>query len=436
MRSAGRIATGLALVAGGVGSAQAVDEPLFYELSTGVRYTDNVYLLPEDGQTGTAATLGVILKGRQETGRLQYSADVDLDYLKYVTGHVPSEFLGQLAGLASYAILPENFSWSLDEHFGPVVTDYFLPPSPLNVQNVNVFDTGPDFHFRFSDFLTLRVSGRVGLDDYQRSPLDDERLSVESALEHSLSDVSVVGLGASREVVRYQNSINKPDDFDVNTYFVTYVTHGVRSTLNAQLGYSQTTGGPSQTSGPTGKLTFTRRITSRSTLSFNGGRLVETAGQGSLLQTGIPLSGQPTVNGILNVGPIIASSAGAGWVTQWTRTTASLNVAYEKDTSTSIGFGERDIDNATATITHRLTSRVDASVFAGLSRYDTKGLAPQIQTDTTVGVRAQYRFTGSFLGSLDLSHTNRSIEDGEGFRANVVWIRFGYAPRGVQVPVH
>ncbi|MEP6939078.1 MAG: hypothetical protein ABI846_04890 [Rudaea sp.] len=132
--------------------AQAVDG-LNYSLQLSLEHSDNV------AETSVDAVSESILIPRlnfawTETGSaLQANATGEIEYRNYLGGKFDNEVRGQVAGVATWIISPERFTFDFADYAGVSPVNVFATNAPGNQQQTNVFSLGPTFLFRFGSEL-------------------------------------------------------------------------------------------------------------------------------------------------------------------------------------------------------------------------------------------------------------------------------------------
>lgn len=404
-----------------------------FELNAGVRWSDNVARV-DHGSSGTAGTVGLLLLAERKTGTLQYESNADLDYIHYFSQNFNGAVLGQFTGTASYSFVPQSFVWVTDEHFGQVTTDFFLAPGPQNRQYLNLFSTGPDLRLRLGGAMALRASARYGRDDYQTSPYSANRLRGEVALERRPSEATLVSLGGSHERVQYQQSVARPGNFDVNRYFAGYRLAGLRTTIDMQGGYSQSSGGLAQLRGATGYVQLERRVGSSGRLDLGARRMLDTVGPGSRATDFLPgVVNQPRAE-VLTGSLYFSDSADLRYHWQRPRDTLDIALGAYRETDHRDIRPDRDAHSLGAKFSHKLTPLAEAGLYATWSR-DTlyNAIFPGFlqgdfrSTDTAYGLVFRLRFSRQLATSADLTHTRRDSVVNP-FSETALWLRLVYAP--------
>ncbi len=404
-----------------------------FEVNVGARASDNVARVP-DASSGTTGTLGVLLLAERKTGTLQYDANADLDLIHYFSQDYRDELLGQLTATASYSFVPQSFVWVTDEHFGQVTNDFFLAPGPQNRQYLNLFSTGPDFRLRLGDVMALRVSARYGRDDYETSPYSANRVSGEAAFERRPSQATLLSLGGGHERVQYQEDAAKPGNFEVNRYFAGYRVSGLRTSINIQGGYAQSSGGLAQLRGATGHVELDRRIGSSGRVQLGVRRMLDTVGPGSRGSDFLPgVVNQPAAE-VLTGSLFFSDSADLSYHWQRPRNTFDVSVAAFRETDHRDIRPDRNAQSVGGKFMHKLTPLAQAGVYATWTRdtlYD--AIFPGFQqgdfrsTDTAYGLQFRLRFSRVMATTADLVHEQRQAVIGP-FHETALWLRLVYAP--------
>jgi hypothetical protein len=403
------------------------------ELNVGARWSDDVARVA-NGSSGTAGTAGVLLLAERKTGPLQYAANADLDFIHYFNRNFNDALWGQFTGTAAYSFVPQSLVWVTDEHFGQVTTDFFQAPGPQNHQYLNLISTGPDLRLRLGGAMALRISARYGRDDYQTSPYSASRLSGEAAIERRPSEATLVSLGGSHEHVQYREDVAKPGDFDVNRYFAGYRLSGLRTSIELQGGYSQSSGGLAQLRGPTGFVRLERRVGSSGRIDLAVRRTLDTVGPGSRATDFLPgVLNQPIAE-VLTGSLYFSDAADLSYHWQRPRDTLDLAVGANRETDHRDIRPDRDTYSLGGKFTHKLTPLMAAGLYGTWTR-DTlyNAIIPGFlqgdfrSTETAYGLLLRLRFSRLMAASVDLTHDTRDSAVGP-YNETAVWVRLIYVP--------
>jgi hypothetical protein len=246
----------------------AAHAELTYEADVGIGYSDNIRRVTSGEEKETLADFGLNLDWSEHTRRLDASVLTDIGYVDYLNDTFDSEVLGTADASLTFGILPERFTWLLQDSFGQASTDPFAPVTPDTRENINYFTTGPDFILRFGGQNALQLFGRYSSTDYEESDLDGERVSAGLRMYHELSAASRVGLNAVADRSEFDSPQNP--GYDRDSVFLSYDLNAGRTIIAAQAGYSWLeTDGRNPDAGPLFDITVTREVSAASTLIFS-----------------------------------------------------------------------------------------------------------------------------------------------------------------------
>jgi hypothetical protein len=300
-------------------------------LSAGVGETDNVYLTAPPTQSQTMGMLGLDFDLLRQGTVLDVDTKGDFEYFDYLQHAYGEELYGRFDGLASLQIVPDNFKWVAEDYFGQAQVDPFEPLTPLNVQYVNVFSTGPDFRVRLGDTGFAQMDLRYATTHYQTSPLSGDRELANLSVGDQLSPVSSVSLNVDEQRLRFDDtSVNT--DYDRRESYARYQLTGARTGIELELGATQTNQTERWVSAPLAKLSL-RRLVSRSlTLTLTlGHQLTDASDSFRNLKSGA--TGGIVISPAIGTTESYLSNYGsAELLFERDRTRFALSGRYERDT--------------------------------------------------------------------------------------------------------
>jgi len=302
---------------------------LTYEVETGVGHSDNITRVSENQVDETLATLGTHLDWTKATRRLDATVFVDLDYVEYLDNTYDGEVVGTADANLTFSIVPERFTWQVQDSFGQAQSDPFSPVTPENSENVNYFTTGPDLLLGFGTQNSMRLFARYSPTHYEVTDLDGESVSSGLSLIRALSGASRVALNATNTENTFDNPANI--GYERRSASVSYDFTGGRTTLSTQVGYSwiELDDG-TKNGGELLELTLTREISSSSSLELSAGSQFSDAGDAL---RGIS-SGGGSVGGPSQVlatsDPFENRDIALTWDFRRNRTGFSLGASYEE----------------------------------------------------------------------------------------------------------
>jgi len=92
------------------------------------------------------------------------------------------------------APVPQLLYWDVSDNFGQTRLSPLAAITPANRENVNYVSTGPDLTIGALGSTELGIAGRYAKATYQKSPLDNERISGTIALVRHFTLASAISL--------------------------------------------------------------------------------------------------------------------------------------------------------------------------------------------------------------------------------------------------
>lgn len=303
-----------------------------YGIAAGMGETDNVNLSSTNPKSQTLAAADLDFDLRRSGSHLDASALGNFTDLYYLQGAYSNQVLGRFDGLATAKLWSDRLKWMVGDDYGEAQTDPLAAITPVNLERVNVFSTGPELTLRPSYSTFIDLAARYSQVSYQRSPFDGHNLVGSAEFGRQLSPLSRLSLVVQAEELRFSNTtINT--DYDRREAYGRYFIQGARTSIDAQLGATQANEVAARwKSSPLARLLLTRRVSPFSILTLAGGReYTDTGSSFGSLRSGAgggivvaPVS-QSTGNYLRNYGS-------AGWQFLRLRTTLGLTGTWERDT--------------------------------------------------------------------------------------------------------
>ena len=137
------------------------------------------------------------------------SIDLEVRSERYADDTYDSQNLYSINSFVDWVILPNRFVWAVEDLAYSQRINVFDPSTPDNLQNFNVFTTGPDFVFSSGIYEGL-VKLRLGDVYYSDSGADNQRIIGSASIKRFLTDYSLFGFNGAVSVVDFE------EDFRVN----------------------------------------------------------------------------------------------------------------------------------------------------------------------------------------------------------------------------
>lgn len=424
MKSAGRLPLACgALVVGMLPAASPAAE-LSYGVDAGLGYDDNVTRVSTDQQADTIATIGAQLRLDHESRRIKAKIASRLEYHDYLDGTYQSDVVGNLIGTSTFDLVPERFTWALDDTFGQSTVDQFAADTPANRENINVFSTGPDFKLPLGSRNFLVIGGRYTDVSYEDSQLGNYRVEGQVALQRNLSDASVISLNATTEQVRFDDE-NQYPDFDRNEAYLGYTLNVSRTDLTLEGGATEIRQDSATNDDWLGRLKISRKASAALTVGAELGHEFADAGNTFVREQ----AQQPG-----STDPVYVQQIATPFVNEYVevyanyvrnRTDLDLRLGMHDETYDTLPLYNRRRLEVDLGVERTVAPNLAAHLYANYSHSDYPKLDRQFSDLTaTLGVNWQI----GRLTSVDINYTfvDRNDDGAPDYSSNQLWIRIGY----------
>jgi hypothetical protein len=419
-----------------------------WSLFAGAAYTDNADLTdvgnaPHD----TIAIGGVSGSFYRDTGRLKADVDGSVQYQDYLDHTFTSHTLGQLVGMASYAIVPDSLNWVLKDTYGQVNVDPLVPPTPNNRINANYVLTGPDANLRLGGATELLLGARYGQADYQTNPfadVDSRTWTGNLGLLDRLSLTSSVSLNATAARVEYR-AVGNPL-YDQYELYGRFDSKSPRGGIALDLGGTELRENGSSVSDPLARLTLFHRLTAFWNVNVTvGTQFLNTGTQFQSEFTGVTVvNGQTVPSGLVGTGAqpgagvanvILAQNAfrsDYGTVAfDFVRPRTSLGISGSVSRQRyQFGGGglDRDLVDSGAYFTRRLRPTLE---FHAAVSYDRQSPQPTLPGNRTWSGETGFVWRPGALLAVTLTYDSQDRTTDTGgfpYRVDVLYLGLSYGP--------
>jgi hypothetical protein len=426
---AGVPGTALPFGVGAKGLTPPPTEYTQYGASIGAGATDNVNF-STNPQSQALGAADVFLDLIRTGSRLQLSAlgdFSDIDYLGHTYGN---QLLGRFDGLANLLLWAQHLTWVVRDDYGDQQIDPLESLTPVNLQRVNIFSTGPDLRLQPTLSSYIDMQALYSRSTYQTSPFDGQAGTGSVELGHNFSKLSSISLVGEVEELHFDNTLANTN-YQIREFYGKYRLQGARTMVDLRAGADQANDTGTWTSSPLLELSLTRNISPFSTATLSGGRDYANA-MGSFASLGAsPIGGitvgsasQTTANAVHTYGNAALDfhrlrttfSLFGGWEHEDYDRQSTYNVTHE-DVGLTLGR------KLTPRLTGNITAEVDRFNYLGDSFMDNvgtagAGLVYRINPRVVIYGRYDHQFrrsTGTTVGS-------------PGYDENRVFIMIGYYP--------
>lgn len=218
----------------------AVAEPVLdYTIGATLEHSDNINYSENDPISQTMLTPRLSFALNQKGSTLEASAAGTLEYRDYLGGAFSNEFRTTAAGLATWHISPERFDWVFEDNLSRQPIDALRSDAPSNMQQTNVFSTGPTLRAKFNDTLRGQLDLRY-TNSYADTSKDfnSNRFGGLGTLLYQLDPSNTLSGSVTASRLRYTDSVSEPFDYDRKDVYLGYQRVTRAFTLEMAGGYS------------------------------------------------------------------------------------------------------------------------------------------------------------------------------------------------------
>jgi hypothetical protein len=423
------------LAVGGMVGAAGLD----YQLTAGGGYSDNIRRVDVDKESENIASAGLLFSFDKRSSRLYADLVGNFAYYDYLDDVFDDEVIGNFAGQARFAFVPERFEWLLADNFGQVLSDPFLPATPENRENINYLTTGPDLMFSLGSQTRLRLGARYSMTTYEDTEADSDSVLGEVELSRLLSSASSIGLVTRVQQIEYDEATLNAD-YDQGEVFLHYTAEGSRTLLSVDAGYTriERDATTDTESGPLFRLDVTRRLTASTTASLSAAHQFTSAGSNfASTQSAADNIGLETAPGRQTVEPFTSDSVGLSWTFRRNRTSLSLSGSWDDHSYDNQPALDQTLTSATAAVRRELSPVMSLVVDGGYVRsaFEQGG---GDYTEASGGVTFSWRLSQHVSLNATYDHVDRNSDLVIGdYTENRYWFYIGYGrgmPRATMQP--
>lgn len=266
MRAATRIIATTVLV---VACQNARAVRLDYTLELGFLHSDNINLTAVDPVSENVVIPHLDFSVSETGSSVQAEVSGVLEYRDYLRGTFGSEFRGTLNGVVNWILIPERLTWNFSDNLGLYPVSLRDPDVPGNLQQTNVFTTGPTLRFRLTPTLQGQAELRY-IDSYaeETGAFDSARLGGALRALYEFSPTRRLSANLEALDSDFDDDLVATDYRQVSA-FAGYAETLASLDLDAALGYSYLElDGGDDVSGPLARASVDWRASARNTFGL------------------------------------------------------------------------------------------------------------------------------------------------------------------------
>lgn len=209
-----------------------------YSAELGLLYSDNITLSATDPVSENVLIPRLNFEISEEGSAVQAQVSGTVEYRDYLGNEFGSEFRGTLDGTVNWVLLPERLAWDFTDNLGLYPVSLRSPDVPENLQQTNVFSTGPKLRFRISPTMQGQAELRyVDSRAEETAAFDSQRLVGALRGIYELSPTRRISANLVAQDVDFSEDL-LANDFKGYSIFAGYVENMAQIDLDFALGYT------------------------------------------------------------------------------------------------------------------------------------------------------------------------------------------------------
>jgi len=150
---------------------------------------------------------------------LDASVDFEVRNERFSSNSANNQNLFSIDSFVDWVILPNRFVWAIEDVANTQRISAFESASPDNLQNFNVFTTGPDYIFSSSSYEGL-LKLRLGDVYYSDTGADNQRIIGSASAKRLINEYSSLGISGAISLVDFEEVFRV--DYDIGFVGATY----------------------------------------------------------------------------------------------------------------------------------------------------------------------------------------------------------------------
>lgn len=198
-------------------NVKAID--LTYEVNSNIEYSDNVRRANENPINTWTGIVGASANYSQQASNYAINIRPEFLYRNYRNEQLEDRLYLDLDATLLLDLKPNSFLWSFENYLTQTTVDIMEPDTPFNLQQTNLFSTGPDFNYRINKGRNIEFRLRYLDFYYEISNTDNKRFGVLTSIKSNRDAVTQNSINFDYVVVKYQDGINNDDYNRADAYF-------------------------------------------------------------------------------------------------------------------------------------------------------------------------------------------------------------------------
>lgn len=232
--------------------------------------SDNIRRVAEGGR-GAYNSLGTDFGLAREFNRFEGGLTGNLEFRSYDSDTGTSdERVGDLNAFANFDIVPDRFSWLIQDSYSTARTDFLRVDNFDNRENISVFSTGPELNLPLGERNSLEIKSIYSDANYADSnELDSKSVLSEFSILHQANSTLTYGISGTVNDIEY---VSDNFNYKIKTLALVYEKTLSSGEARIELGRNAVTQGTLETDGPLARLSWSRDVGRRGRLGVSGNR--------------------------------------------------------------------------------------------------------------------------------------------------------------------
>lgn len=415
--------------AGTTGLTPLPAEYVNYGVSAGLGESDNVNFSPTHPKSQTLSAANLFFDLIRSGSRLDASATGNFSDTDYLEGAYSNQLLGRFDGFADATLWENHLKWLVRDDYGDSQVDVLQSLTPVNLQRINIFSTGPQLTLQPTLSSFVELQGLYSRNTWQNSPFSGNSETGTATVGHDLSRASSISLVGQVEQQQFDNS-SFNTNYQVHEYYGHYLLRAARTRVDLEGGVAQANDKGSWSSTPLARLALTRDVSPFSTVSVAGGRDFANAAGSFASLAGDVTGGIPIGSAAQTTGNAVHTYGNFTWDYRRLRTGIDFFGGWERrvyDVQSKYNFALTDVG---LSLRRQFTPRLSGDISATLNRgqYGNQGFT---NSYGTMGAGLIYR-PGTWVvvyGRYDhqLRHSS-GLANSLSYDENRIFVMVGYYP--------
>lgn len=167
------------------GTVYALD--LEYGMATSLSRHDNINLVNDPQQDEWVRSLRLDFSLEENSASVIANINASVEYLDYKYDQLEDAQTSRLRASTLFIVQPEAFEWHLSDVLTQSVINPLESGTPENRQDVNVFSSGPNLHWRLTSRSHIDLEARYQNTDYEDNISDNTREKISLRWNHDVN---------------------------------------------------------------------------------------------------------------------------------------------------------------------------------------------------------------------------------------------------------